>query len=312
MFSFGGLSLPKPSRPQRSVQRLMPIRKKTHHRKWVLNPDRTCVRQLLIRQWLGAELSNIPTAAITGKATDMILFPEYSDFIVKWLHRGGSPEGLQEALYPTGVTVESLEINDDDFSNYQAERYGRALIHLFSDEKLTSIGLYVETLGHIFSVLVSKEGNVVTDITMMNTVLYPIGYTSPDIVRERFGIVKVLMYAVDPINTFVDLMNKCHVVQSDLVATPQYIQQREDDGFCQHWDTFFLYNTMVIGMNPRHVFERVLGMEWGEREEMIRQFANEVAQAAQIKSYTLSAAPSSVAIHLPDQPQSSSEIYYDD
>jgi hypothetical protein len=314
MFSFGGLSVPTQRRPQRSVQRLMPIRKTTQHRKFGYNPGDPCIRQLLLRQWLGMELSNIPTAAITGKAVDMILFPEDIRFLEKWLSKGGSAEGLQNALYPMGVTAESLNqlLTDGySFGLYQAKSYGEHLKPLMSDEKLTEIGLYVGTLGHIFSVLVSKEGNVVTDITIMNTVLYPIGYTSLDTVRERFGIVKVLLYAVDPVNTFVDLMNRCHHVHSNLVNTPQYIQSREDVGYCQHWDTFFLYNTMVVGMEPRDVFERVMGVEWGAREEMIMQFANDVAQSAQIKSYTLSSTPSSVAINLPDQPQTTSEIYYD-
>jgi len=279
---------------------------------------------MLLRQWLGMELSNVSTAAITGNKVDMKLVPETNRFLDKWLSRGGSPEGLQEAFYPTGVTAESLHnfvtnvqnvdnIDYDDLiAQRDAQQYGKELAYLFSDERLTQIGLFVAIPGHIFSVLVSKEGNVVTDITIMNTALFPVGYTSPDTVEHRFGIVKVLLYAVDPINTFVDLMNRCHVVESNIVTTPQSIQSREKHGYCQHWDTFFLYNTMVIGMEPRDVFERVLGMEWGAREEMIRQFANDIAQSAQTKSYTLSAAPSSVAIDLPDQPQSSSELYYDD
>jgi hypothetical protein len=312
MFSVGST----PSQPQRSVQRLMPIRKQTQHRKHPHIKEGSCIRQLLLRQWLGMELSNIPDAAITGKDADMKLFPEDIHFLDKWLSKGGSAEGLQEALHPTGVTAESLKsMVTGPFGSiglYYAKVYGEHLKPLMSNEKLSKIGLYVQTYGHIFSVLVSKEGNVVTDITIMNTILYPIGYTSSDTRRERFGIVKVLLYAVDPINTFVDLMNICHHVHSNLVTTPQYIQSREKDGYCQHWDTFFLYNTMVIGMEPRDVFERVLRMEWGAREEMIMQFANDVAQSAQIKSYTLSSTPSSVAIDLPDQPQSTSEIFYDD
>lgn len=281
--------------------RLLPIRKNQD----TLERKHSCVRKKLVRQWLAVELQKtVPTAAITGEDEDLDLreltyFP--NKFLKKWIEEGASVEALDEAL--GGVTPQSIhqlrESAGEEWLTWTFEWFTRKTSRLFHDQALTKIGLYISDRGHIFATLVSKSGDLITDIAIMNTIVYPKDYIDLDRAQEKFFIVEAIMHAAPAVNTFAHLMSVCHHMHSKHIAKPYYLQKREVSGFCQHWDTFFLYHTMVKGMPPEYVFQEVMQMDPNARIEMIMNFTNQVAYAAQILSHTWSDVPTSVPVHMP-------------
>ena len=181
---------------------------------------------------------------------------------------------------------------------------------------ISQVGLFITyhslrdgTEGHhILSVLVEKENNLITRATIMETMLFPVSYNDnlPDVYTDyyieregilRFWVALRLLFLVNPENTLEDIFYVTNVVKSRSVDQPIRIQEGEGkEGFCQHWDTFFLYMTMVRGFSPLDVFERLARMSAKERSELIYNFSNEVAQEAQVKAFVGTMTPSSVPI----------------
>lgn len=282
--------------------RLLPVRKNPH----TSNRKHSCTRRWLVRQWLAAELQNVPTAAITGEVRDLMLNELQASptpFLREWMARGASAEALTAALHPVGVTAQSIHqlrvSAGQGWLTDTLQAFAERTSRLFHDPALTHIGLYIAEPGHIFATLVTKAGHVITDIAIMDTVVYPRGYTDPTTYETRFYIVEAIMRAAPTVNTFQNLWSACHFMHSTReIAGPRNLQIGEDK-FCQHWDTFFLYHTMVKGYSPEYVFQEVLHMDPRARLDMIRNFTNQVAEAAQVMSHTWSDATTSVPVHTP-------------
>ena len=107
-----------------------------------------------------------------------------------------------------------------------------------------------------------------------------------------------LLYLADGAeNTLDRLMAVTHYVTSNKIDEPANLQEQEEEGFCQNWDTFFLYMTMVRGFDPTRVFEALAWLYPPQRKKLIQNFANEMAAQAQVKAFVGDLMPSSVPIH---------------
>jgi len=155
-------------------------------------------------------------------------------------------------------------------------------------------------------VLVEKVGNVIVNVTVMDTYMFPLVYDDIDQYqwhiaykeKIRFYLAIQLLYLVDASeNTLDQLMTVTHYVTSNMIDEPANLQEQEVEGFCQHWDTFFLYMTMVRGLDPTRIFERLAQLYPTQRKKLIQNFANEMAVQAQVKPFVGDLFPSSVPIH---------------
>lgn len=155
------------------------------------------------------------------------------------------------------------------------------------------------TGAHIFSVLVLKKGLTVTRVTLMDTTLYPqVNKDQEDakyVNQLIFNVALKLLYLVDDINTLDSLMQVTDVVRSNKTDVPIDLQAM-DEGFCQHWNTFFLYMVLVRNHTPRGIFKQVAALQPEERRDLIQDFSNELAQEAQLKPFVGDLGPSRAPI----------------
>lgn len=302
--------------------KLLPIRKSTLYRR------HSCVRKELTRQWLQLELLSKPHAKITGNIVDIDL----TDLWVK--ETIGEQFYLQFIANHPGVnTVDQVqkvqrqymydiwsEDDDDDLtydefinSGYVTPLYNpdNPLIDLLRDPTLRQIGVYVtyhiRNAWHIFSVLVEKDGNTLVNVTVMDTYMFPMVYDDIDQSqwqiaykeKVRFYLAIQLLHLADgSANTLDQLMAVTQYVTSDIIDEPANLQEEESEGFCQHWDTFFLYMTMVRGVDPTRLFEKLARLYPTPRKRLIQNFANDMAAQAQVKPFVGDLFPSSVPIQM--------------
>ena len=236
-----------------------------------------CLRQQTLRQWLKLQLLQFPNKDITGLVED-IKIPSPNDFIID-----------EEDMTST-MNHLSRKYPERSPNHYELQ-------DLLLDEEITSIGMFVAIpYTHIFSVLLTKDKDYIKDITIMDTNLYPYWYIYDEKYEQSLITQIIIALSSDIWNTtneqsFAYYKSITHFVHSN-VPEPINLQEHEEQGFCQHWDTFFLYMTMVRGMTPKQVFRNVARMAPDERNEMMIDFINQVAQEAQVKLYTGDIAPS--------------------
>lgn len=149
------------------------------------------------------------------------------------------------------------------------------------------LGLFVEDPGHTFSIIVSisrkqsAEGSrcVIDDILILDTVIFNrendwfAGKT-----KENIAIAMALNYALssaqksDPDNLF-DLVQRVRRPMTEGPTT--FLQKDEEHGFCQHWNTYFLFQILVMHEDPEQMYERLIDMKPEERWKLIVNFAND-------------------------------------
>jgi len=305
-------------------QRVLPVRRSTLYRR------HSCVRKQLTRQWLWMELRDKPYATISRRIVDIDL----GDIETEKHTNVKSHEEFEEK-HPNVITQQKMEeflvrqyIADEGVDGVEAEEYAAdfkedlykpwdVLYGIFQDAQIRQVGLYVKyhwndkkgsiSGAHIFSVLVKKEQEIITGVTMMDTVLYPVSYDDSvsdwefeydynRVEQLRFSLAMRLLFLVDGKNTLESIMMATQFVKSREIGRTVDIQEGEGEGFCQHWDTFFLYMTMVRGFHTIDVFNRLARMQPLERQKLIYNFTNEIAREAQLKAFLGETAASSLPI----------------
>lgn len=173
-----------------------------------------------------------------------------------------------------------------------------ALKHLLCPSDLDptwKVGLFVEDPGHTFSVIVSlvrmdsgsENGSscVIDDILILDTVILKRGEWFASIAGQNIAIAMALNYSMPgarPENLF-DLVNRVRRPVTDVATT--FLQAEEgDDGFCQHWNTYFLYQILVKREDPEAMYERLIAMGPQKRWQLIVNFANAAVSDSAVTS----------------------------
>jgi hypothetical protein len=140
------------------------------------------------------------------------------------------------------------------------------------------VGLFILVPGHTFAVIVSlirrETGCFIDDILVLDTAILKRGESSVKQKREDIAIA-VALHSVSshPENIF-DLVQRVRRPVTDGPTT--LLQENEgDDGFCQHWNTYFLYQILVRHEDPTQMYERLIAMGPRERWDLIVEFAND-------------------------------------
>lgn len=157
------------------------------------------------------------------------------------------------------------------------------------DQSSWRLGLFVHVPGHTFSIVVQmgKRSPPFTEdpptcfierIFILDTIIpdkfdVPMEYVKQDIA------IAITLNSVLPIpqNLF-DLVDRVWRprVESGLIL----LQEHEKEGFCQHWNTYFLYQVLVKDEDPGAMYDRLVSMSPEARQELIVDFANEAASEA--------------------------------
>lgn len=139
------------------------------------------------------------------------------------------------------------------------------------------VGLFVNIPGHTFSLVVdmtkdSTSKPFIKSVLVMDTVILTKKAYAP-----QFDAIDaaVAMALKDVSCTSQDLFDILKRVHRPIIGRIFYLQKNEQGGYCQHWNTYFLYQVLVKHEDPNAMFNRLAAMGYKRTEELIRDFANE-------------------------------------
>jgi len=171
------------------------------------------------------------------------------------------------------------------FTSPKAKEAVRRLMCLDQGPPIWSVGLFVAKPEHTFAVIVTlirqdRDGVpvcILDDILILDTVIAAkssraswVGTDS----QEAIAIAMALKSVSQTPQDLFELVNRTRRPTSTQISGHVNLQQHEDHGFCQHWNTYFLYQILVMREDPEQMYERLLSMEPDERWRLIVDFAN--------------------------------------
>lgn len=201
---------------------------------------------------------------------------------------------LAQNLQPNDYTVEQFM----KYPHYPATAsFGFQRVHIakavqklmcMPDQTSWQVGLFAILPGHTFSIVVQmgKRSPPFTDdpptcfierILILDTIIFD-KFNIPMQYRKQDVAIAITLNSVLPVpqNLF-ELVNRVWRPKNNSLTI--YLQENEK-GFCQHWNTYFLYQVLVLNEDPDLMYARLASMSPQARQQLIVDFANDAASEA--------------------------------
>lgn len=247
--------------------RLLPIRRGHMRRRF------TCGRRAMLRGWLATELADVG-AAMTGNGVDAII--DLSEFDPRAastarMVKGATPDAQVDAaaarLQWRGVKV--------------APGVADAVAAFMRSADAAHFVLFVRVgpPPHIFAVVVERAGGPrVRHVLLLNPGLY-----EPREANYLTFMVALVVYGLaagESVDDFRSLLAATRTAHPPGVPDFDLQEGDPDGGFCQHWDSFLLYNILVEGRQPHELLAQLAAMDAPRRGAMIVDWSNWAADQA--------------------------------
>lgn len=275
--------------------RLLPMRLSTEandSRKFGSGSGVRCYRQLMSRIWLERYVP-----CITGQLHDirMQLTSRANDYNIQdELFMTGKVGHVEKSFGATfgdpGNAMKDSDVaiwNKHGQWDYQAlwasdasldafkslvNRGCRRIALFVNTSQFSKGGFHIENSGHIFAIIVTfnEDASSITDILWLNT-----GNNNHERATEvaMAGVAQALVNAMPELEqSQLDLMKLI-----TLPIPPGYnLQQGEQKGYCQSWDSYLIYHVLALQEDPGHLFKRLLRLPPRQRQQMVVDFTNDL------------------------------------